>query len=291
MKLFIESVNKTLLEITPRYTNEEYKMMNNRFSLPSNLVNQSELLRTTIIEKGRHYQSLYILEFDNSVKYVLKEKNVKDSGSLMDEVERLKWVNDVIPSPKVISYQVENGKEYLVMTYIEGCTAEEYQQEEGDKSLGYILGEGLRTIHNVPIDNCFFNDFLPEKLIDMIKNNINERKHEVIEAINNSFPNHTIEQLIDFLEMNKATTEELVFTHGDYGSGNVMINNGRIEAFIDLGASGISDPYYDIYYLVKSLTYYTDRKEEIDEFMKGYGISELDDNRMKFHQIIDTLLL
>ncbi|MEK4351540.1 phosphotransferase [Paenibacillus sp. FSL R5-0475] len=266
-------------------------MMNNRFSMPSKLVNQSELLKTTIIEKGRHYQSLHILEFDNSVKYVLKEKNVKDSGSLMDEAERLKWVNDVIPSPKVISYQMENGKEYLVMTYIEGCTAEEYQQEEGDKSLGYILGEGLRTIHNVPIDDCFFNDFLPEKLIDMVKNNINERKHEVIEAINNSFPNHTIEQLIDFLEMNKASTEELVFTHGDYGSGNVMINNGCIEAFIDLGASGISDPYYDIYYLVKSLTYYTDRKEEIVEFMKGYGISELDEDRMKFHQIIDTLLL
>ncbi|MNP32426.1 hypothetical protein D3C76_1256060 [compost metagenome] len=78
------------------------------------------------------------------------------------------------------------------MTYIEGCTAEEYQQEEGDKSLGYILGEGLRTIHNVPIDNCFFNDFLPEKLIDMVKNNINERKHEVIEAINNSFPNQNL---------------------------------------------------------------------------------------------------
>ena len=77
----------------------------------------------------------------------------------------------------------------------------------------------------------------------------------------------------------------------DYGSGNVIINKGRIEAFIDLGASGISDPYYDIYYLVKVLTYYTDRKEEVDEFIKGYGISELDENRMKFHQIIDTLLL
>lgn len=77
MKLFIESVNKTLLEITPRYTNEEYKMMNNLFSIPSKLVSHSELLKTTIIEKGRHYQSLYILEFDNSVKYVLKEKTLK----------------------------------------------------------------------------------------------------------------------------------------------------------------------------------------------------------------------
>lgn len=265
--------------------------MNNRISIPSNLINHSELIKTTIIEKGRHYQSVYILEFNNFERSILKVKYVKDSGSLMDEAERLKWVEDIIPVPKVIGYQVENGMEYLVMTFIEGYNAEEYQQENGQKSLGYILGEGLRTIHNIPITNCLFNNFLPGKLIDMVKVNINERRSEVLDAINNSFPNHTIEQLIDFLERNKASTEELVFTHGDYGSGNVMINNGRIEAFIDLGASGISDPYYDIYYLVKSLTYYTDRKEEIGEFMKGYGISELEENKMKFHQIIDILLL
>lgn len=46
--------------------------MNNRLSLPSKLINLSELVKTTIIEKGRHYQSLCILEFSNSVMYVLK---------------------------------------------------------------------------------------------------------------------------------------------------------------------------------------------------------------------------
>jgi kanamycin kinase/aminoglycoside 3'-phosphotransferase-2 len=267
-------------------------MIKNQLLLPSKLMDLSQkLIKTTIIEKGRDYQSLYILDFSNSLKYVLKEKNVEDSGSLMDEAERLKWVNGIIPAPEVISYQVENGKEYLVMTYIEGCAAEEYQQEEGQKSLGYILGEGLRTIHNVPINNCPFDDFSPKKLIDLVRKNIKERKDEVINVINNVFPNYTIEQLTDLLEMNKASEEELVFTHGDYGSGNVMINKGRIEAFIDLGGAGISDAYYDIYYLVKSLTYYTDRKEEVEEFIKGYGISELDEDRMKFHQIIDALLL
>lgn len=63
--------------------------MNDRLSMPSKLINLSELVKTTIIEKGRHYQSLCILEFSNSVKYVLKEKSVKDYGSLMDEAERL----------------------------------------------------------------------------------------------------------------------------------------------------------------------------------------------------------
>ena len=266
-------------------------MNNNQLSIPSTLVNLSELIKITRINKGRHYQSLYILEFSNSVKYVLKVKNAAESGSLLREAERLEWAHKTIPTPKVIGYQMENGKEYLVMTYIAGCTAEDYQQKEGQKSLGYILGEGLRTVHNVPINHCEFTDLLPDKLIDLVKMNMNERESEARVAINNIFPDHTMEQLIDFLEKNKATADELVFTHGDYGSGNVMINDGRIEAFIDLGDSGISDPYYDIYYLFKSLTYYTDRKEEFGKFLKGYGISELNESRMKFHLIIDTLLL
>lgn len=266
-------------------------MNNTHLSIPSTLVNLSKLIKTTRIDKGRHYQSLYILEFSNSVKYVLKVKNAAESGSLLREGERLQWAHKHILTPKVIGYQVENGREYLVMTYIAGCTAEDYRQKEGQKSLGYLLGEGLRTVHNVPINHCEFTDFLPDKLIDMVKVNIIERESDIRAAINDIFPGQSMEQLVEFLEKNKASADELCFTHGDYGSGNVMIHDGRIKAFIDLGDSGISDPYLDIYYLVKSLTYYTDRKEEIDEFMKGYGISELNESRMKFHHIIDTLLL
>ncbi|MBD7969202.1 phosphotransferase [Paenibacillus sp. Sa2BVA9] len=143
---------------------------------------------------------MYILEFSNSAKYVLKVKNINEYGSLLREAERLKWAHKTIPTPKVIGYQVENGKEYLVMTYIAGSTSEEYQQKEGQKSLGYILGEGLRTIHNVPINHCDFTDLLSDKLIDMVKMNMNERESEVRVAIYNIFPNLTMEQLIDFLE-------------------------------------------------------------------------------------------
>lgn len=265
--------------------------MNYPITIPSKLIHPFHLLKATPIEKGRHYQSVYILELSHSEPYLLKVKRIEDSGSLLDEADRLRWVQGILPAPQVMGYEVENGNEYLMMTFIEGNTAGDYSQEEGQRSMGFLLGEGLRAIHNVPIQHCPFRDFLPDNLIDSIKVNIAESEQEVRDAINRSFPNQTLEQLIDFVERYKAPMDELVFTHGDYGSENVIIHQGRIAAFIDLGGAGISDPYYDIYYLIKSLTYYSNRKEEVGAFMEGYGIAALDANRMKFHQIIDVLLL
>ncbi|GIP32795.1 phosphotransferase [Paenibacillus sp. J2TS4] len=266
-------------------------MKNEPLSLPSKLINTEEIIKITPINQGRHYQTLNILELNNSQKYVLKAKSVEQPGSLYDEAARLKWIEGRLPAPRFVDYQVDNGYEHLIMTFVEGCSADQYEPEEGQKSLGYLLGEGLRTVHSIGIEDCCFNDFAPDKLINMVKRNIQERSDEVMEIINRSFPNHTPEQLLDFLEKNKASADQLVFTHGDYGSANIMINHGEITAFIDLGEAGVSDPYYDIYYLVKSLTYYNNRAEEVENFKKGYGIQTLDENKLKFHQIIDTLLL
>ncbi|WP_042166514.1 aminoglycoside phosphotransferase APH(3') [Paenibacillus gorillae] len=155
--------------------------------------------------------------------------------------------------------------------------------------MGWLLGDGLRGLHQLDAADCPFDDFLPDKLINMVKENLLHQKEEAIAAASRSFPGETIEHLIDFLEKNKPA--KLVFTHGDYGSGNVMIHGGVVSAFIDVGGAGISDPYYDIYYLTKSLTVYTGRSEEIAAVKEGYGVAEWDERSLRFHHIIDVLLL
>ncbi|RXZ78847.1 hypothetical protein EBB07_25415 [Paenibacillaceae bacterium] len=259
---------------------------------PSSMLDFSEKITAIVpIHHGRHYQSVYILEVNTAEKYVMKIKKTEYAGSLYEEAERLNWMKGKLPVPEVIRYYKEHDKEYLVMSYIEGCVGSEYQHLDGEKSLGFVLGEGLRKIHRVGIDQCPFKAFLPENLISMVKNNIEHHFDQVTEVINRAFPDETLEQLMDFLEINRPLDNELVFTHGDYGSGNVIIHNGELNAFIDVDGAGVSDPYYDIYYLIKSLTQYSDRHEEVPGFLKGYGINELDQQKMKFHQIIDVLLL
>ncbi|WP_422657524.1 phosphotransferase [Paenibacillus sp. EC2-1] len=280
-----------LFEWYKRYETSNAVQIDHSLYLPQTILNVvGEITNITPINEGRHYQTVHKLE-THSGKYIIKIKSREYPGSLFDEVERLKWMQGKLPVPKVISYEEEEGKEYLLMTYIDGCVASKYQPKDGEKSMGFILGEALRKLHDVKIDGCPFKQFSPDNLTAMVRKNILEHMDEVNEVVRTSFPDHTLEQLMDFLKSNKATNDQLTFTHGDYGSGNVMIHNGDLNAFLDVGEAGISDPYLDIYYMIKSLTVYSARQEEVSEFMNGYGIDVLDNYKMKFHQIMDTLLL
>ena len=69
---------------------------------------------------------------------------------------------------------------------------------------------------------------------------------------------------------------------------NILINNDEIS-FIDLGELGISTKYLDIYYFIKSLK--INKKEEIfQDFLKGYGLEKINNNYIKWMDLIDTSL-
>lgn len=69
---------------------------------------------------------------------------------------------------------------------------------------------------------------------------------------------------------------------------NILINNDEIS-FIDLGELGISTKYLDIYYFMKSLK--INKKEEIfQDFLKGYGLEKINNNYIKWMDLIDTSL-
>ena len=99
--------------------------------------------------------------------------------------------------------------------------------------------------------------------------------------------NMTKEQLIEFIKDNAPTDKVLV--HGDYSLPNVLINEKEEVGVIDLGDVSISSKYFDFYYLVKSLKR-NKKEEKLDMLLKGYGIDTLDDNYMKWIEIVDKAL-
>ncbi len=69
---------------------------------------------------------------------------------------------------------------------------------------------------------------------------------------------------------------------------NILINDGEIS-FIDLGELGISTKYLDIYYFMKSLK--INKKEEIfQDFLNGYGLEKINNNYIKWMDLIDMSL-
>jgi len=68
------------------------------------------------------------------------------------------------------------------------------------------------------------------------------------------FPGEKVEDLYLHLVTKRVSlVEELGFTHGDYSLPNVLIHNGKINGFIDVGNSGIADIYQDLAIATKSI--------------------------------------
>ncbi|SDP06533.1 Phosphotransferase enzyme family protein [Paenibacillus sp. yr247] len=84
----------------------------------------------------------------------------------------------------------------------------------------------------------------------------------------------------------KPITEDLVFTHGDYCLPNIIINNGKVHGFIDWGRAGVADRYQDLALAIRSIKY-NFGNEYIYAFLDNYGLTELDESKVIYYQLMD----
>ena len=59
--------------------------------------------------------------------------------------------------------------------------------------------------------------------------------------------------------------------HGDYCLPNVMLDNWRFSAFIDVGNGGVGDKHIDLFWGVWTLWYNLGTHEYEDRFLDAYG--------------------
>jgi kanamycin kinase/aminoglycoside 3'-phosphotransferase-3 len=87
-----------------------------------------------------------------------------------------------------------------------------------------------------------------------------------------------------------------VLSHGDFCLSNVLIENGKLSGFIDLGETGVGDKWRDIALLYRSLRHnsggyyggkvYPDFNP--DMLFDTLGI-EPDHNKLRFYTLLDEL--
>ena len=212
----------------------------------------------------------------NHQEVILKIQYIENKNNLKEEYERLKWIEGKLNTPKAYYYNETDNIKYLIMEYKKGAPSFKFDD------IGYQLGKALKQIHQVNIKNCPFNKYSPEQLLS----NFLDKLDSIYPEIQDNYKDETKEKVIEFMKENIPTDK--VLTHGDYSMPNILINNDEIS-FIDLGELGISTKYLDIYYFMKSLK--INEKEEIfQDFLKGYGLEKINNNYIKWMDLIDTSL-
>lgn len=239
-----------------------------------NIIDKNELKE---LKLGRSDTKVFKTKLkSNYQEVILKIQYTENKNNLKEEYERLKWIEGKLNTPKAYYYNEKDNIKYLIMEYKKGAPSFKFND------IGYQLGKALKEIHQVNIENCPFNKYSPEQLLS----NFLAKLDSIYPEIQDNYKDETKETVIEFMKENTPTDK--VLTHGDYSMPNILINNGEIS-FIDLGELGISTKYLDIYYLMKSLK--INKKEEIfEEFLKGYGIDKINNNYIKWMDLINMSL-
>lgn len=190
-----------------------------------------------------------ILLFDDRVLKI-QESNEETHS----EYKIMDWLQDKLPVPKILSYKQEDGKDYLLMSRVQGKMSCDDEYLSNLESITSILADGLKMLWQVDISNCPINYSIDKKL-EMAKYTVEHGLVLMDEVEEETFgedgfqrPSHLLQWLID----NKPQ-EEYVLSHGDYCLPNILVKDGRVSGFIDLGKTGISDKWQDIALCYRSL--------------------------------------
>lgn len=96
---------------------------------------------------------------ENNVRKIETGKGnyiIKEGPNLLGEKERLDWLEDKLPVPKVIKWQGNNEQQKLLMSCIEGEDLALLSKKISEDELVKLLANTLQLIHSINTTNCPF---------------------------------------------------------------------------------------------------------------------------------------
>lgn len=226
----------------------------------------------------------HVWMFDDMVLKIEKQSALTEQQNTM-----LCWMEGKLPVPRIICSEAVNGVQYLLMTRIHGrmsCAEENMMKPEETVE---AVAEALKLLWKVDITDCpAVNSF------DRMLSEASERLQQIDRA---HWEGHfeTPEEQLEWLMKHKPE-EDWVFSHGDFCMPNVMLEDGHVSGFIDLGQCGAADRWYDIALMLQSMNRnfsgffggpsYDGYQPEL--FFEKLGIQP-DEEKLRFHLMLDEL--
>lgn len=202
---------------------------------------------------------------------------------LQAEAEVMDWLDGKLPVPRRLFFERVGEQVFLLMTAVPGIDFTHFNDgsDEAKETAVHLLAAGLRQVHSLPITGCPFDRRLAMKMESA-------RRHmqagQVAEADFDS--SYSISEAYQLLLATRPTSEDLVFTHGDYCLPNIVTVDGRVSGFIDLGRAGVADRYQDLAICWRS-TNHNFGPGWGDKFLAAYGVPQPDAGKMAFYRLLD----
>ena len=216
----------------------------------------------------------YLIEMDDTFYLKVWEKN-----RLKADYQTLCFFSKLGFTAAPLSYK-SSDKDYLLTKEIKGLPASSEQFLQNPKRLATELGKILRRFHDmINIDNCPFSNSVSDMLARVVTN----YKNKEFDLRLASYVNNTdIDNIYSYIMQHKDCLINDVVLHGDYCLPNILLkDNFELSGLLDMGAAGIGDRHYDLFWGRWSLQYNLKSDKYCDDFFSAYGKELIDSERLK----------
>jgi kanamycin kinase len=196
------------------------------------------------------------------------------------------WAAPYLPVPAVVALEQLGDATILVTQGLPGDDATRAPRHGGLPALVRALGRGLRAFHQaVGEEWCPFRFDLARALA-----HVEERVRADDIEREGFHPEHahlTPVAALAELEALAPPSEDLVVCHGDFCPPNMLLEDGRVTGFVDLGELGAADRWWDV--AVGAWSAGWNFGQELEPlFYESYGI-EPDPGRIRFFRLLYDL--
>lgn len=210
------------------------------------------------------------------------------ADAVADEAIRLRWLQGRVAAARLVSSVIDPDAAWLLTSTVPGKTGDAWLKQNPG-----LLGQVVRGfasmligLHALPADECPFDASAAVRLAAA-------RKLVAAGAVDEGdfaddhFGMSAAAVLAEAEALYGAATGRVV-THGDFSLGNILLDaSGRVTGCVDVGRLGVADPYQDIAILWENLGDFGEEAQRM--FLAAVGIDEVNEERLRFHRMLDEL--
>lgn len=214
-----------------------------------------------------------------------------------ETVAVMRWLADRLPVPRVLCYERDAERQYLLMSRVRGKMACDAYYLSRPEELTARLAEAIRMLWSVDVSDCpRLRD--PDAELREARFRVENGLVDLNKVEPGTFGEGGFRDpraLLEWLENHRPACEP-VLSHGDLCLPNIFIDKGTVSGLIDLGDTGIGDKWRDLALCWRSLRWnaegvyggkvYPDIRP--DMLFEALGV-EPDPEKLRFYLLLDEL--
>lgn len=227
------------------------------------------------IYDSRCHSGAEVLFIDRDDGYYLKSMK---RGELEAEARMTGYFCSLGLGAKVLAFE-QTDRDFMLTARVRGedCTDRLYLSDP--KRLCDLYAELLYNLHQHDFRDCPVQNRI-ESYTALAFENYRTGNYDK-DSFPDSFGYSSAEEAMAVIKKYGSALKNDTLIHGDYCLPNVMLDNWKFSAFIDVGNGGVGDRHIDLFWGVWTLWYNLKTNEYEDRFLDAYGRGNFDRDMLR----------